>query len=497
MNIANAKKQIENAVKIYLQKDDMNHYRIPLVHQRPIFLQGAPGLGKTAIMQQISKELNIGLVAYSMTHHTRQSAIGLPMIVEKQYGGKTYSVSEYTMSEIIASVYECMEKTGCREGILFLDEINCVSETLSPAMLLFLQYKIFGGHKLPDGWIVITAGNQSRYNKSVRDFDAATRDRLKMIVVEPDYDSWKEYALKKNILRAVISFLDIRQEHFYVVETTVEGFSVVTPRSWEDLSQSIQMYETLAIPADMDLISQYIQNETVARDFSIYYELYQKYKKAYDVEGILNHTYDEKTMSEARKARLDERITLVGLLLEAVLHDMHMCNVEHDGLKVAKNQLVAYKEELLGEHTGISEIEQLNILKKMQEEVRKQREAALEGSRIEILTTGLEKMQEMEQALSGGEHSFTGCKDFYQVQIEQLKQKIENTQKKVGSLLQFLKEAFGQGNELGLAVNDLTAAPEAAAFIGQFLSVDYFEASNNLQLHKREDELLHQIEINL
>ena len=48
------------------------------------------------------------------------------------------------MSEIIASVYEVMEESGIREGILFLDEINCVSETLAPSMLQFLQYKVFG-----------------------------------------------------------------------------------------------------------------------------------------------------------------------------------------------------------------------------------------------------------------------------------------------------------------------------------------------------------------
>ena len=47
--------------------------------------------------------------------------------------GKEYDVSEYTMSEIIASVYDTMEESGVREGILFLDEINCVSETLTAA----------------------------------------------------------------------------------------------------------------------------------------------------------------------------------------------------------------------------------------------------------------------------------------------------------------------------------------------------------------------------
>ena len=48
------------------------------------------------------------------------------------------------MSEILASVYERIEQTGIRTGILFLDEINCVSETLMPAMLQLLQSKQFG-----------------------------------------------------------------------------------------------------------------------------------------------------------------------------------------------------------------------------------------------------------------------------------------------------------------------------------------------------------------
>ena len=128
MNIKRAKQEIKDAVEAYLLKDAFGEYRIPAVRQRPVLLMGPPGIGKTQIMEQIAKELRISLVAYTITHHTRQSAVGLPFIREREYGGRTYSVTEYTMSEIIASVYEKMEQTGIREGILFLDEINCVSE---------------------------------------------------------------------------------------------------------------------------------------------------------------------------------------------------------------------------------------------------------------------------------------------------------------------------------------------------------------------------------
>ena len=116
------------------------------------------------------------------------------------------------------------------------------------------------------------------------------------------------------------------------METTVTGFSVVTPRSWEDLSQSIQMHERLQIAVDQNLIGQYLQNEAVARDFAVYYELYQKYRLAYDIEAIVSGNYREETLKEAKEARQDERLTLTGLLLEKVLADMQQCTMEKNGL---------------------------------------------------------------------------------------------------------------------------------------------------------------------
>ena len=205
MNIKEAKQEVKNTITAYLKKDDMGSYEIAIERQRPILLMGPPGIGKTAIMEQVAKELGINLVSYTITHHTRQSAIGLPFISQKEYDGREYSVTEYTMSEIIASVYEQIEKSGIHEGILFLDEINCVSETLAPTMLQFLQYKKFGNHKVPDGFVIVTAGNPPEYNKSVRDFDIVTLDRVKRIFIEEDYNAWREYAYKADIHGSIMS----------------------------------------------------------------------------------------------------------------------------------------------------------------------------------------------------------------------------------------------------------------------------------------------------
>ena len=278
MNIQRAKQEIIHTVRAYLTKDEDGEYRIPPVHQRPILLMGPPGIGKTAIMEQAAAECGIALVSYTITHHTRQSAIGLPFLTQRTYGGTEHTITEYTMSEIIASVYDKMEETGLREGILFIDEINCVSETLAPTMLQFLQRKTFGSHAVPEGWVIVAAGNPPEYNKSVRDFDVVTLDRLKRIDVEENYEVWKKYAYRNRIHPAILSYLDIKKQHFYTFETTVDGQSFVTARGWEDLSQFLLACESLSLPVDESVIAEYLQHPRIARDFAAYYDLFRKYQ---------------------------------------------------------------------------------------------------------------------------------------------------------------------------------------------------------------------------
>lgn len=166
MNILQAKQEIKNTIQAYLMKDEFGNYKIPAIRQRPLLMMGPPGIDKTAIMSQIARECGVGLVSYTITHHTRQSAIGLP----------------------------------------------------------------------------------PEYNKSVRDFDIVTLDRVKRIDIKEDFNVWKAYGYSQNIHGAVMTYLDIKKENFYRIEMTVDGKRFVTARGWEDLSEMIKAYESLDIP---------------------------------------------------------------------------------------------------------------------------------------------------------------------------------------------------------------------------------------------------------
>lgn len=500
MNIKEAKEQIKNAMLAYFTLDEFSNYEIPIERQRPVFLIGAPGIGKTAIMEQIAQELGVCLVSYSMTHHTRQSALGLPFIVKKTYGGKEYDVSEYTMSEIIATVYETMEQTGIHKGILFLDEINCVSETLAPTMLQFLQFKIFGRHRVPDGWIVVTAGNPPEYNKSVREFDVVTWDRLKRIDVEPDHQAWREYAYRIGVHASVMTYLEIKKGDFYKVETTVDGKKFVTARGWDDLSQMIRLYERLNIKVDEKLVIQYLQDEKIAKSFAIYYDLFNKYKSDYKVDQILAGKAGDEIKQRAKSAKFDERLSLIGLLLDGVNTDLKEVMEIEETLSELLNQL----KRALGEMT-VAGSDPVAIMEKYisaQKAVisngKKSGTLSVEAQRLtNHVIAALEDQYKLlvnSQVALDGRSAIKMIKADFDRRIADLGREAEKAGKKLSNLFKFSEEVFGEGQEVLILVTELTMNYHSARFISRFGSKEYFAHNKELLFYERQKELILEIE---
>ncbi|MCI9332820.1 MAG: AAA family ATPase [Oscillibacter sp.] len=484
MNIKQAKQEIANTLKAYLAKDSLGNYLIPPVRQRPILLMGPPGVGKTQIMEQIAAETGVGLVAYTITHHTRQSAVGLPFIEKRMYGGEAYSVTEYTMSEILAAVYNLMESTGLREGILFLDEINCVSETLAPMMLQFLQCKTFGNQRLPEGWLIAAAGNPPEYNRSVRDFDVVTLDRVKRIDVQEDFAVWKEYARQKGLHGAVVSYLDIKKENFYRVETTAEGIQFATARGWEDLSELLTVYESLGLRAGWEVVGQYIQLPRVARDFANYLELYHKYRKIYHVEEILKGAWRPITVRELRAAPFDEKLSVMGLLLSRLFEAARdvrrqdaLCESLHGALTDFKGALASRKppQEIL-EALALSRREELKRARNAGQ-MEKQRQT-LAQMEINVLEDYRRRL--VEEGLTAPEAAMEAIRDWFGREVEKRAGEAEETRTQLDHAFAFLEETFRQGQELVIFVTELTASADTSWFIETFGCDAYFRHNREL-----------------
>ena len=497
MNIKRAKEEIEHSIHAYLSKNEYGEYR------RPLLLIGPPGIGKTQIMEQVARECKVALVSYTITHHTRQSAVGLPFIREKEFGGKTYSVTEYTMSEIIASVYEKIEQTGLKEGILFIDEINCVSETLAPTMLQFLQCKTFGNQKVPEGWVIVAAGNPPEYNRSVREFDVVTLDRIKKIDVEADFSVWKEYAYQAGVHQAVISYLELKKENFYRVETTVDGKMFATARGWEDLSQMIGVYEDLGLPMDREVVYQYIQHWKIAKDFANYLELYYKYQNEYQVDEILRGVIREALCGRVARAPFDERLSVTCLILSKLTEGFKKLWDKNAFMELLMEQLKSYRQEMAGraETSAIPDKSEAPamVLASLAQELEKERfrrkKSGLSGRREDRLWLSVrimleeyaqqmrkEAVEDREQAWEWVRTKFMEHSDCYEAMKEDCGSRLEHA-------FDFMEAAFGNGQEMVIFVTELNTSEACVRFLDEYECERYYQYNKDLLFDEQEQAI--------
>lgn len=494
MDIKRAKEEIRHTIEAYLMKNSHGEYMIPSMRQRPVLLMGPPGIGKTQIMEQVARECGIALVAYTITHHTRQSAIGLPFISEKEYGGEKKQVTEYTMSEIVASVYDKMEETGLREGILFIDEVNCVSETLAPAMLQFLQYKTFGNHKIPDGWIITAAGNPPEYNKSVREFDIATLDRIKRIDVEADFNVWKEYAAKVNIHSAVLSYLTARPQYFYQVETTVDGKIFATPRGWEDLSEFLKVYEKLDLPFDREVVGQYIQHAKIAKDFAAYLELYRKYQSLYQIDEILSGNRSEALMEQAARAPFDERLSVISLILSKLNNEFRRIANRENILELVFGRLKTYKESQEAKEQPFGYMEQLLEEYRLEYERKKKAGLLTRDEQYEYRDAG-ELLGRYAQAVRGETENrkdevFSRLADLFGKDREEYETLCRYGLGMLEYAFDFMEGTFGDSQEMVIFITELNTSYYAVRFLEENECERYFQYNKRLLFEDREKDIL-------
>ena len=435
MNIQEAREEIIETLRAYTARDEAGCFRIPTVRQRPLLIMGPPGIGKTAVVEQAARICGVGLVSYAMTHHTRQSAVGLPQLVQHKYGEKSCTVTEYTMSEIVASIYDYMEATGFREGILFLDEINCVSETLAPTMLQLLQFKMFGTHRVPEGWMIVAAGNPPEFNHAVRELDMAALDRVRTLEVEADVRIWQAYAVERGIHPAVLSYLEMKPEQFYQVTETRKKKEFVTARGWEDLSAVLKEYERQGLAVGTSFMSEFLSNPEVAADFDTYYRMDRKFQGRYRLpellDGKLPESEETELMQNLQQEEKDAACMCVHHLLAAVSERMTSYGI-HVRQQKRLQEVLSYRDRYLTEH-GEGTLRE--FLEQRKKELRVRKEHGLLKDQEERLEQWVD-----QQLLDGMDDSLPG------------KHSMEEEKKAVLAAMNrgtdFLVHAFGTDLEL-------------------------------------------------
>lgn len=191
---------------------------------RPVFIWGAPGIGKSALVEKFAEEVGLPCVSLLGSQLAPEDIIGIPQIK-----GET---SEFLPPKMIARK---------EPYVLFLDELNACSQEVQKAFYSLIHERRIGEYHLPEGSIVIGAGNRTQDNAIVKTMSSALINRMFHVQLKVDSKQWLEWAYENEIHPWVIQYITQRPDHlFSVPPKTEEPYS--TPRSWHMLSDALKEF---------------------------------------------------------------------------------------------------------------------------------------------------------------------------------------------------------------------------------------------------------------
>lgn len=191
---------------------------------RPVFIWGAPGIGKSAIVEQFAADVGLECVSLLGSQLAPEDIIGVPQIVDGR--------SVFCPPRMIAR-----EEPYC----LFLDELNACSQEVQKAFYSLILERRIGEYHLPEGSIVIGAGNRAQDNAITRPMSSALLNRMFHVEMTADSRIWLEWAAGHGIHPYIYDYICNRPDQLWSQPPkTEEPFS--TPRSWHMLSDAMHSY---------------------------------------------------------------------------------------------------------------------------------------------------------------------------------------------------------------------------------------------------------------
>lgn len=188
---------------------------------RPVFIWGAPGIGKSSIVEQFAAAVGLPCVSLLGSQLAPEDIIGVPRIVEGR--------SEFCPPRSIAR-----EEPYC----LFLDELNACSQEVQKAFYSLILERRIGEYRMPEGSIVVAAGNRAQDSAITRPLSSALLNRMVHVELTADSRIWLEWAAEHGIHPYVYDYICARPDQLWSQPPkTEEPFS--TPRSWHMLSDAL------------------------------------------------------------------------------------------------------------------------------------------------------------------------------------------------------------------------------------------------------------------
>jgi MoxR-like ATPase len=183
-----------------------------------IMIWGPPGIGKSSIVSQVAQEHKIDFVDVRLSQLAPTDLRGLPVAED--------GISKWYPPEFLPRD---------REGILFLDELNMAPPAMQGVAQQLILDRRVGSYVVPDGWHIWAAGNRKEDRAMVFDMPAPLANRFLHLQVEPDFESFKAYAIASEVHEQIIAFLSFRPTLLHKLDPQQPAWP--SPRSWVMASQ--------------------------------------------------------------------------------------------------------------------------------------------------------------------------------------------------------------------------------------------------------------------
>jgi MoxR-like ATPase len=219
---------------------------------RPVFIWGPPGIGKSALVERFARDVGLACVSLLGSQLAPEDLIGVPRIED----GK--------------SIF-CPPRLIARDAayLLFVDELNACSFEVQKAFYSLINDRRLGEYRLPEGSVVVGAGNRAQDSAIVKPMSSALMNRMLHVELRPTARDWLDWAYAEGVHEWVIRYVETRPDHLFVAPPkTEETFS--TPRSWHILSDALHAYGTKASPAEVEMLAAGCLSPAHARAFAAF-----------------------------------------------------------------------------------------------------------------------------------------------------------------------------------------------------------------------------------
>jgi hypothetical protein len=197
-------------------------------NQRPIFMWGPPGIGKSDIIKQLGAELDAHVIDVRLSLWEPTDIKGIPY-----FDSNSNTMVWAPPSELPSKEFAKQHK----KIVLFLDEMNSAAPSVQAAAYQLVLNRRVGTYQLPDNVVLVAAGNRETDKGVTYRMPAPLANRFVHLELAVDWDDWFEWATENKVHKDVVGFLTFSKKDLYDFDPKSSSRAFATPRSWSFVSE--------------------------------------------------------------------------------------------------------------------------------------------------------------------------------------------------------------------------------------------------------------------